>query len=304
MNDTTTTTTGTTGTTGTTQTTGTTTTTTTTEAPWYTGKVDGEFLGHAQNNGWDKLAPADAAAAAIKAHREAQKMIGVPANELLRIPKPSSPTNEIDAFWGRLGAVKDAKDIDLSGIKSASGEPLDPKVADVLRNNAIALRAPKDVVTGLAAALQKHFDAEAAARAAEHTTVTQEQQAALDRNWGKNKQVNMVIAQTALERIGQAAGLTADQITAGWDALSKVGGIGASYAMQMLLTLGQRMSEDTFKGGGLPPANGGVMSREQALAEIADLKKDKAFAQRIFEGNVEDKKRWSNLHKIAYGQAA
>lgn len=289
----------------TTTTTADTTTTTTTAAPWFTGKIDGEFLGHAQNNGWDKLEPADAAAAAIKAHREAQKLIGVPQTELLRMPKASAPTAEIDAFWQRLGAAKDAKDIDLSGIKSASGEAMNEKLAESIRSTAIASRAPKEIVTALAAAMQKHLDAEASARATDHTALVQEQQEALDRSWGKNKEANLFVAKNALMKLAQAANMPEDKAQEAWDALSKVGGIGASTALEMLRVMGVRMGEDRYVApGGQGGGQQGVMSREQAISEIEDLKKDQAFRKRLFEGSVEDKRRWSTLHKIAFGQAA
>ena len=73
--------------------------------------------------------------------------------------------------------------------------------------------------------------------------------------------------------------------------------------MQMLFTAGKRMGEDRYVAGG---QGGGpeLLSRESAAAEIDALKKDTQFGNRLKAGDAEAGKKWSALHKVAYGQAA
>src|SRR5690348_6393637 len=71
---------------GNTDTSNTTTTTTDTAAAagtkvWFDG-ADAETVGHIQNRGLDKLPANEAALAAIKAHREAEKHLGVRADQI------------------------------------------------------------------------------------------------------------------------------------------------------------------------------------------------------------------------------
>jgi hypothetical protein len=50
------------------------------------------------------------------------------------------------------------------------------------------------------------------------------------------------------------------------------------------------------------PAGGGtgMMSREAAANEINSLKKDTAFAQRLLAGGREERRKWDDLHKVAF----
>jgi hypothetical protein len=59
---------------------------------WHTG-LDSELIGHATNRGWDKLDGKAAAQAALKAHRDAERHLGVPAEQVLRLRRtpPTRP---------------------------------------------------------------------------------------------------------------------------------------------------------------------------------------------------------------------
>lgn len=292
-------------TTGTTDTTTTGTTgTTTATAPWHTGIFDAEVLGHAQNKGWlpadAKDAPASLAKA-VKAHMEAQKLIGVPADRVLRLPEASAQPAELDAFWQRLGAPKEAKEVDWSGVKTATGEPIDAKLTERLTAAALATRAPKDVAIAIGREAVKYIEDQATERSTILAGKVAEEKAWLDQKWpAAFRRQNMFVAEQALGKIGAAAGLTPEEIKTGWDAISKVGGIGASRALEMLRTIGERMGEGKFvsmsdgKGGDMP------MTTQAAKDEIKTLANDKAFQERRQNGGVAENARWKTLHKIAY----
>lgn len=307
MTDTTTgttgTTTATTATTGTTATSTGTTGTTTATPSWYEGKIDAETIGMWQNKvGADLSDPVKVAQKLTEIYRGAEKLVGIRPDELVRFPKDASDEASWKNIYTRIGVPAEAKEYDLAGIKTADGKELDAAFADTMRGALHSAKVPKDRAPDVVKAVVKHMDAAEATRAADLTLQVNAEKQALDRNWGPNRDGNLFVAKSALEKLGTAAGLKPDQIQAGWDALSKVGGIGASYAMEMLRIAGSRMGEDKYVGGG--GSHGGVLSQQQALDEINTLKQDRAFGERLFKGDAESKKKWTALHKIAYGDSS
>src|SRR5437879_5504237 len=90
-------------------------------ASWHQG-ADAETLGHIQNRGWQDKPANEVALAAIKAHREAEKLIGVPADQLLRLPVSTADAEAWKPVWQKLGAPVDAAGYDFTPIKTAAGE--------------------------------------------------------------------------------------------------------------------------------------------------------------------------------------
>jgi len=64
--------------------------------PWYEGAA-AEDVGYFQNRGWDKVDAKTAAFNAAKAHREAEKLIGAPADKMIRLP---NDPNDAEAWRG------------------------------------------------------------------------------------------------------------------------------------------------------------------------------------------------------------
>lgn len=289
-----------TGTTTGTTTTAATTAATTTAAPWYGDKIDATTVGFWQNKGIDAADPVAVATKLTHFYRESEKFIGAPPEEMIRVPKANAAEADVKAYWGKIGVPAEAKDYDLSAVKSSSGQPIDQGFADTIRAALLEGRVPKDRAASVAVNLVKYQEGQAAAALADKTAVVNTEKALLDKNWGANAPANMVVAKGALDRLGQAAGLTPEQITKGWDALSIVGGIGASYAMEMLRVAGSRMGEAPYIGS--QPGNGQsvVMSQAQAKAEIDSLKKDTNFGQHLLQGGREERRKWDDLHKVAF----
>jgi hypothetical protein len=275
-------------------------------APWYGDKIDETTRGFWTNKGIDPNDPVSVATKLTEFYRGAESRLGAPPEELIRIPKPNAPEADIRAYWGRIGVPAEPKDYDLSAVKRSDGKDLDPGLADTFRAAAITAKVPKDQAAGLLTAIVKHNEAQESARLAEKTAVVKAEREALDQNWGTNKTYNLGVAERALQDLGKASGLTPEQTKQAWDALSTVGGVGASYAMEMLRNIGARMGEGTFI---TPPAgpggNNAVMSQAQARAKIEELKADTSFYNRLVkQKEVAAKREWEDLHKIAFGRAA
>lgn len=270
---------------------------------WHAG-LDAEILGTAQRKGWDLSDPSKAFATAANAYSSAEKLVGAPPDKVLRMPEASADAATLDAFWQRLGAAKEAKEIDFSAIKGAGDKPFDEKLAEVIRSTALAARAPKDVALATAAALQKHFDSEASAAKTIRDGQINADKEALKTSWGANIDRNMFVANQALEKLATAISMPIDKAKAAWDALSKVGGLGATDAVNMLYEMGKRMGEDRFVSSGAPGGSNLPMTREAAVAEITALKGDALFRDRLLKGDKEATQQWTALHKIGYGQQA
>ncbi len=278
-------------------------------APWHQGVagLDADIIGHAQNKGW---LPADvkdlpgAFAKAVKSHSEAEKLRGVPIDQLIRIPTAASSKEDWDTAFQRLGVPREAKDYDFAGIKYKNGADPEAGFVDKLRGAFAAARVTKEGAAAITKAVISHFDEAESTKSALLAGQIAEQKAWLDQNWpAATRDANLFIANQALAKIGAAAGLTAEQTKTAWDALSKLGGVGAGHAMEMLRTIGMRMGEGKLISLGAA-GDGGPMTLEAAKDEIAMLKNDKAFRDKLLAGGKEETLRWRALHKIVAGNMA
>lgn len=276
-------------------------------APWHQG-LDAALLEHASNKKWNLADPKEAFAAAAKAHAYAEKALGIPHDKLLRIPEPTAAPAEHDAFWQQLGVPKEAKEYDFSGIKFKDGTALDDSFAEAMRNGLIKARVPKDAapaVTKVVVDFLENADVE------EQTLLSGnilKERETLEKSWGGANsdrfKANLFVAENALKKLADAIQMPQEQAKAAWDAISKLGGIGAAAATNMLYEMGRRMGEDRFVSLGGSGTGNLPMTREAAIAEIRSLKVDKEFGRKLLAGDVVSKERWTALHKIGYGQQA
>lgn len=255
--------------------------------PWHQG-LDAETLGHIQNRGWDKLPANEAAAASIKAFREAEKMIGAPPSEILRIPKDPADQAGWNQFYSKLGRPTDVKGYDFAGVKRADGSDLDPATADAFRAAAFENGLSKDAANRLLSAIVKHQDSMATAAGVEEQARIAQEKDALAKNWGANASVNMFIAQ----RAAAALGVTPEQVAA----LEKV--VGYPKVMEMFRQIGTTIGEDKFVTGG---QDKGPMTREMAIARKNDLMADVAWRDRYLAGGAPEKREMEAITKIIVG---
>lgn len=262
-------------------------------AAWHTG-LDAELVGHVTNRGWDKLDPAKAAVEAAKAHREAEKYLGVPADRLVRLPANLTDPVEMKPVWQRLGAPADAKDYDFTSVKDAAGQPIAAPLAEAIRATAFAANVPKDVATQIAATVVKHFDGVTKETNAVAEAKLTEERAALKTNWATNHDANMVVARDGAAKLG----VTPEEVAA----LEKV--VGYSKIMEMFRKVGAASAEHNF----INPSNGGnnspVMTREQAIARKAELTADLEWGKRYMNGGAPEKREMDALVRIIVGEAA
>jgi len=247
--------------------------------PWYDGKADAETIGHWQNQGLADKTPEEIALAATKSHREAEKRLGAPANELVRVLKPDAPEAEIKAFWNRLGAPADPKDYDFTGVEEG--------LANAMREAAAKLFLPKDRAEAVAKALAAHVKSKADAAAADAAAALIKEKDALNKNWGQNRDANLFVAKQAAAKLG----ITPEVL----DAIEKAQGYAAT--MEFLRNVGSKIGEAKFVES-TGNNQGNVMTREQAQAKLADLKADTAWSKKYMEGGSAEKREMEALLTI------
>ena len=258
--------------------------------PWYTtAGADAEAIGHWQNLGLAEKTPAEVAIAMTKAHREAQKFIGIPADQIARIPKADAPEADQAAFWQRLGAGKEAKDYDFANVKDAAGNPIDPALADKLRAAALASRTPKAQAEALAKAVLDHTSAAGIETAAQRAAALLTEQTALKTNWGANYDANMVVAKAAAAALGVTPEIVAK--------LEEQ--VGYSKVMDMFRNIGSKIGEDKFVLS--PTGTGKLMTKEGAVAERKNLMNDQAFRERILAGDTAATRQMRELNVLITG---
>lgn len=261
--------------------------------PWYDGAA-AEDVGYFQNRGWDKVDAKTAAFNAAKAHREAEKLIGAPADKIIRLP---NDPNDAEAWRGvrlKLGMPQDAKGYadSLKVVKHANGTDLSADEVTTLSERAFKLGLSKSDALTYVSETIKERDASVTTNAAELEGKLAAQKSALAENWGPNFDANMFVA----KRTAGALGVTPEQVAA----LERV--IGYDKVMDMFRNIGTKIGEDKFvnstdMNNGLPR----TMTKEQAVDRKASLMADKAWVTAYLAGDAQKKAEMTALNTMIVG---
>lgn len=257
--------------------------------PWHQGKVDGETVGFWQNKGVDISDPIVVATKITGMYREAERHLGVPSDQIIRVPKEASDPSWKNV-WQRLGAPADPKDYDFSTVKRVDGSVPDEKFVGHMRETAGRLNLPKQTAVDVAASVVKFMDATRAAETAEKTAKLVVENDALNKNWGANKEANMFLAKQGAAKLG----FTADLV----DQLENV--VGKAAILEGLRKVGVLSGEDKFIQG--PGGAPGVLTRDQAQAKLTELKKDAGWAKKLMDGDTETRNEFNALSLIIAGE--
>jgi hypothetical protein len=251
--------------------------------------IDSELIGHMQNKGWHNLGPAEAATAAARAHREAERTMGMRHDhDVLMVPK--DPTKgDMTPVWERLGKPKAATDYDFADVRFKDGTALDDAFVTFMRDRAFASNLPKNAAADMARGLVQFMEGQTAAETQTATEALAVEKTTLAKNWGANAAANMLVAQNA----ARALGLDPEAV----NALESQ--VGYAKVMEMFRSIGTRIGEDKFISGGNQP--NGVMSRDQAAARRAELKADAGFVTRYLAGDQAARREMAAIDTIMAG---
>jgi hypothetical protein len=263
---------------------------------WHTG-VDAEVLGFWQNKGLPLDDPKTFGVKLTELYRGAEKFIGAPPDQLIRMPKPDAKPEEISAFRQRLGVPAEAKDYDFTSIKDAAGQPLAQPLADALRAASHEAGVPKDAAAKVAAAVVKHLDSVQTTQSNLLAGNLTEERAKLEKNWG-GKESPPTASTCCRRRKARRLGLD-EQAVATLENL-----MGYSKVMDAFRKVGNARREDVFSSN-RPGQHGGAgkpTTMEGAMARKSELMADKAWAARFTSGDAEARREYDQLnHMIEWG---
>lgn len=242
-----------------------------------TAGADAEVQGYLSNRGWDKLDPSKAALEAIKAHRNAEKLLGGPADRLLRIPTDSADADGWGKVYTALGRPKDAAGYDFTTVKDA-----DEGFINFVRDFAFKHNLSK----ADGEALAKEFTQYAGKIDGDDTKAKEfavaKEQADLKRELGFDYQAKMLTAQNAVAKLGiDPAAVKALE-----------GQVGYKAVMEMFIKIGGAIGEDKFITS---EATGRTMTPQGAQARMAELKSDPEWTKRYMEGGKKEFQEMKDL---------
>lgn len=264
--------------------------------PEWFEELDAELAAHAATKGWNKPASELDLGAMVKAHFNAEKMIGVPADQLIRVPKDANDPNYAsiyDRIVG-MGAPKDAAAYDLSEVRFKDGSPIDEADANFVRGIAAELKLPVHAARVIAAKFADRASATLAEQAAGTETRKAANHAAIRSLWGTEHDQKAFSAQRAAEAVGFPA-----------DVISHMVELPAEKyiaSMEALVKLGQQMNEAAMLRGGRGAADPTAsMTADQARDRIEELKTDQRWLAQFGAGDVEAHRLFDKLTRIMAG---
>ena len=257
--------------------------------PW-TDTLDEELKTHATTKGWDKLEPDKAVIEAVKSHRALEKLAGVPAERLLRLPdKDDAP--EWEDLRKRLPRPKEASEYKFDEVKFKDGTPADETFTGFARSLAHELGLPVAQATKMAQAFIEYADKDAMEAQTELTTRRAAEQAMLDAQWGTRKDVNLFLAQKGAEVMGFGKEIV--------DAIE--GTVGYAKTMEALRLVGERTTEAPNLRGAGTAGSKTTLSVGEARVEIDRLMKDAGWQKKWYDGDTEARQYLSDLNTIIVG---
>lgn len=251
---------------------------------------DADTQGAFTNKGWNLKSPAEAAREALKSYREVEAHIGIPKDQLIRMPKDATDAAGWKALHDKLGVPSDAKGYDFKDIKFADGKALDAPFVDAVAPALHAAGVAKDRAPEVLKAVVKFMDGAEQNAIAEKTAKLAVERDKIAKDWGSNMESNKFIVKQAVQKLG----MSEEVVTA------IEGAAGYAATMNAFLKLGQMMGEDKFvqtPPGGTP----GVMTASQAEARIKELKGDSAWVSRFNAGGVAENREFEALVRVQVG---
>lgn len=258
----------------------TTTTTTAAETKWYSGIENADIRGYAELKGWKD------AGSAIESYRNLEKLQGVPAERLAKIPE-ASDTEGWKAFNAKFGWAA-PETADKYDIPVPEGQRTD--YAEKMKSVFHELGMPADKAKALVEksnALQAEL---AAADEAALATSNANDLAKLKTEWGGNFDELSQLADRARKEILPNSGLTTEQLDLMEDLM------GSAAMIRLFAAFGQKSGEAKFTTGGA--SNNGPMTPEAAQVRLGQIYEDRAWFARFEQGGAAEKQEWDRLNAV------
>ena len=244
-------------------------------ASWYGDGVDDSTKGYIENNGWK--APKDV----ITGYQNLEKLLGHDrAGRTVTIPKEGEDASE---FYTKLGRPESPEKYNL-------GEGADTDAAKWYTKTAFELGLSNHQAANLFQSFDQYTAQQLNEISAKKAENAQSELNEMKAKWGAAFEKNFNAARYGAEKLGFSdAELKSIQDAVGVQAmLERFSQVGLSYG------------EHAFQGSGSESGNSFVMSPQQALSKIDDLKLDNEFMKKYMSADKTAVERMTKLMKLAY----
>lgn len=250
---------------------------------WF-ASFDADTRGWLENRGLTKLDADAALPKVIDGFRNAEKKLGVPSEQLLRLPQDRTVEGAMDAVYNSLGRPEKTGEYTLK-----SGED-DADFATWAQEKFHKAGLSQDQASSLYTEFRDMIGSASAQNDTDESLQNQANMADLKTEWGSTYDRNMSIAKNAIRALGASAEVV--------DKLEE--SLGFSDVIKLFNTIGQKMGEDSFVSGDTTDGLPGLPSTpDGARAKINELKLDKDWVVKKLAGDRAANLLWTQLHKIA-----
>ncbi len=233
--------------------------------------------------GLDKLPADQALSKVLPMYRGAEQKLGVPADQVLRLPGKDAKPEDWRAVWQRLGAPEKPEEY---GIETPQGG--DPEFLKTAVGWFHELNLPKPMASALAGKWNEYAAAAQAKAEGAWNERFDKEVSELKGEWKADYDKNLDLS----NRVLRVAGFTPEQQMAIEQAL------GPKAFRQAFAKFGSMVGEHRFHGDA--SARGFQMSPEAAKARLADLQKDEAWKAKYLAGDADAKGEFTRLNQIAF----
>lgn len=255
-------------------------------SPWY-GSFEPDLKGYIETKGF----PADekGLSALASSYRNLEKHFGVPAEQLLKLPKDENDKDGWGKIYERLGRPAKPEEYQLPVPEGDDGE-----YAKFISTAMHELGITKKQAQALAAK-QNEFVGELTRReAAAYQEAIKTQDVALRAEWGPAYDKHIQIAKGAFGELGLKPEVV--------DAMEKA--IGFAETMKFFHTIGSKIGEDKFVSAEGSPGFAGAMSPAAAAARLEAIRTDPELSTKYINGDAAIRAEMDKLHKILAQSAA
>ncbi len=255
------------------------------DAPWH-ASFEGDDLGWLENRGLTKLSAKEALPVVIDGFRNAEKKIGLPSDQILRLPADRTVEGSMNEVYNSLGRPEASDGYELKTDADGGDKDFSEWAKTTFHKAGLSQKQADGLYsefTGMIASSEEK-------KIADTNLANQAADADLRREWGGTYDHNMDIAKQAVWALGATTGVV--------DKIEEI--FGYSEVMKMFNTIGTKIGEDVFIGPDNTAGIPGLPSTPQAASQrIKELKNDSAFVTKYNSSDHEARTLMTNLHKIA-----
>ena len=254
------------------------------ETNWMSG-FDDDSTGFIQNKGWKE--PSDV----LGAYRELESFRGVPADQLIKMPKDYTDPEAWGEIYNKLGRPEDAAGYQFNNYEAPEGiiDGTDDFRA-LAHKHGLSQNQAAGIHQEWNDMMAAQFNEMNDAQSQEIESQSQVDMQNLQKEWGNDYEKNIAIGQQAVQRFD-----IDQEILGGIESA-----IGTKATMELMAKLGAGIGEAGFVNG--QSSGAGVMTKEMAGAKLMELRGNEDFSRRLLKGDQAANAEIDKLIKIKVGQ--